>query len=117
MIGVGIIGFGFMGQTHWRCYSQLSDRARVVAVADLDPRRARGDITGTWGNLGDGPQQVDFSRIAGTTDWRALIARDDVDIVDVCVPTVDHVEIAVAALTAGKHVLCEKPLARTAREA
>src|SRR5262245_39412856 len=117
MIRVGLVGFGFMGQTHWRCYAKLADRARVVAVADIDPRRARGDITGTWGNLGDGPQEVDFSGVRGTTDWRELVAMSDVDMVDVCVPTPYHPEVAIAALAAGKHVLCEKPLARTAAAA
>jgi predicted dehydrogenase len=117
MVRVGIVGFGFMGQTHWRSYANLGDRAQVVGVADLDPRRARGDISGTWGNLGDGPQDVDFSRVGGTTDWRALVARDDVDVIDICIPTPYHTEIAVAALAAGKHVLCEKPLARTLSQA
>jgi predicted dehydrogenase len=117
MIRVGIVGFGFMGQTHWRCYSNLADRAQVVAVADLDPRRARGDISGTWGNLGDGPQQIDFSGVAGTSDWRELVAMPDVDLVDICVPTPDHSKIALAALAARKHVLCEKPMARTAADA
>jgi predicted dehydrogenase len=113
MIRVGIIGFGFMGQTHWRCYENLGERARVVAVADRDPRRARGDISGTWGNLGEGSSQVDFSQVRGFADWRELIADSSVDVVDICVPTPEHAEVAVAALAAGKHVLCEKPLART----
>jgi len=117
MIGVGIIGFGFMGQTHWRCFEHLRDQARVVAVADPDPRRARGDTTNSWGNIGDGPRQVDFSHVVGITNWRELITRDDIDVVDVCAPTPEHEEIVLAALAAGKHVLCEKPLARTARAA
>ena len=54
---------------------------------------------------------------AAETDWRALIARDDVDLVDICTPGDSHAEIAVAALAAGKHVLCEKPLANTVEEA
>ena len=51
------------------------------------------------------------------TDWRAVIARDDIDIIDVCTPGSSHEEIAVAALNAGKHVICEKPLANTVAEA
>ena len=51
------------------------------------------------------------------TDWRDVIARDDIDIVDICTPGDSHVEIAIAALAAGKHVLCEKPLANTVEEA
>ncbi|MFD9074299.1 Gfo/Idh/MocA family protein, partial [Streptomyces lasiicapitis] len=54
---------------------------------------------------------------AAETDWRALIARDDDDLVDICTPGDSHAEIAIAALDAGKHVLCEKPLANTVEEA
>src|SRR3954453_19002746 len=51
------------------------------------------------------------------TDWRTLVGREDVDLVDVCTPGDTHAEIAVAALEAGKHVLCEKPLANSVEEA
>src|SRR5205085_7047748 len=51
------------------------------------------------------------------TDWRQLIASPEVDVVDVCLPTPAHVEVVTAALAAGKHVLCEKPLARTSADA
>jgi len=61
MVRVGIIGFGFMGQMHWSCYAKLAENARVVAVADENIVRTKGDISGSWGNLGDGPQRVDFS--------------------------------------------------------
>src|SRR5206468_11874782 len=98
MIRVGIIGFGFMGQTHWRCYSQLKDKARVVAVADLNARRAAGDIGGTWGNLGDGPQKIDFTGVSTVTTAQALIDMSDVDLVDVCVPTPAHLQVASTAL-------------------
>ena len=117
MVRVGIIGFGFMGQTHWRCYNKLGDKARVVAVADENAARAAGDISGTWGNLGDGAGPVDFSSIATTTDWRELLSMSDVDAVDVCIPTPYHAEVVIAALLAGKHVLCEKPLAGWVRDA
>jgi predicted dehydrogenase len=114
MVRVGIVGFGFMGQTHWRCYDKLPESVQVVAVADADSRRARGDVSDTWGNLGNGQQQaVDFSQVKGITDWRELVAMSDVDVVDICVPTPYIPEVAIAALAAGKHVLCEKPLAGT----
>jgi predicted dehydrogenase len=51
------------------------------------------------------------------TDWARLVVRDDVDIVDICAPGDTHAEIAIAALAAGKHVLCEKPLANSVAEA
>ena len=58
-----------------------------------------------------------FGWAESASDWRAVIARDDIDVVDICSPGSSHVEIAIAALAAGKHVLCEKPLANTVAEA
>lgn len=117
MVRVGIIGFGFMGQMHWRCYEKMRDKVSVVAVADTDARRATGHIDGTWGNLGDGLAQVDFRGVTTTTNWRELVSLGQLDVVDVCVPTPYHVEIVEAALAEGKHVLCEKPLARSSDDA
>ncbi len=113
MVRVGIVGFGFMGQTHFRCYEKLNPSAKVVAVADINPARAAGDTTGTWGNMGGGPTQIDFSNIFGTQDYRDLLNRNNIDLIDVCVPTPSHASIVLDALQANKHVLCEKPLART----
>ncbi len=64
-----------------------------------------------------GPPRSGFGWRHAETDWRALIERDDVQLVDVCTPGDTHAEIAIAALEAGKHVLCEKPLANTLAEA
>ncbi len=58
-----------------------------------------------------------MDKLRGTTDWRELVNSPDVDVVDVCLPTPFHVEPATAALAAGKHVLCEKPMARTLAQA
>jgi predicted dehydrogenase len=114
---IGIIGLGMMGRTHYEAYQEVSG-ARVVAVADADPKRAAGDLAGTGGNvLRGGVGQLPMDRITGTTDWRALVDNPDVQVVDVCVPTTQHVELVTYALRAGKHVLCEKPLARTAADA
>lgn len=117
MIRVGIIGLGFMGRMHYGAYEQLPE-ARVVAVSDENPRRAAGDLSDGWGNVpGADVLQLPMDRIRGTTDWRELIGWDDVDVVDICLPTPMHVEAATAALATGKHVLCEKPLARTVEDA
>ncbi len=117
MIRIGIIGLGFMGKTHYGIYDK-NPEARVVAIADADPKRAAGDLSGGWGNVktGDTSDQLPMDRIKGTTDWRELIANPDVDVIDVCLPTPTHAEIVPAALATGKHVLCEKPLARTVAE-
>ncbi|MBJ3808377.1 Gfo/Idh/MocA family oxidoreductase [Streptomyces flavofungini] len=109
-MGVGMVGYAFMGAAHsqgWRTVGHVFDLplgARLAAVCGRDGTavRAAADRLG-WA--------------AAETDWRALIARDDVDIVDICTPGDSHAEIAIAALDAGKHVLCEKPLANTVEEA
>jgi predicted dehydrogenase len=113
---IGIIGLGMMGRTHYEAYQEI-DGAQVVMVADQDPKRASGDLSGTGGNvLQGGLTHLPMDRIKGTTSFLDLINSADVDIVDVCVPTTQHVEVATAALKAGKNVLCEKPLARTSAD-
>ncbi len=117
MVRVGIVGFGFMGQTHWRCYGKLPESAKVVGVADINPARTIGDTTGTWGNLGGGSTKVDFTGVFGTLDYRELLKRNEIDLIDVCVPTPVHAEVVLAAIEAGKHVMCEKPFGRTLQQA
>ncbi|MFJ4341597.1 Gfo/Idh/MocA family protein [Streptomyces sp. NPDC088915] len=109
-LGIGLIGYAFMGAAHsqgWRTVGRVFDlplRPVLAAVAGRDP----GAVRAAAGRHG---------WAAAETDWRALIARDDVQLVDVCTPGDSHAEIAVAALEAGKHVLCEKPLANSVAEA
>ncbi|MQS35728.1 Gfo/Idh/MocA family protein [Streptomyces katsurahamanus] len=109
-LGVGMVGYAFMGAAHsqgWRTVSRVFDlpmRPVLAAIAGRDPRAVRSAA----GRLG---------WAAVETDWRDLIARDDVQLVDICTPGDLHAEIAIAALEAGKHVLCEKPLANTVAEA
>jgi predicted dehydrogenase len=115
MAKIGIIGLGMMGRTHYEAYHEIG--ATVVAVADQDPRRAAGDLSGTAGNvLEGGLTRLPMDRIKGTTSASELIAMADVDVVDVCLPTTQHADVVTEALRAGKHVLCEKPLARTAAD-
>src|SRR5688572_12422188 len=118
MIRIGIIGLGFMGKTHYGIYDK-NPEAQVVAVADADPKRAGGDLSGGWGNVktGDTSDQLPMDRIKGSTDLRELLANPDLDVIDVCLPTPAHAEIVPAALATGKHVICEKPMARTSAEA
>ncbi|MFF8605930.1 Gfo/Idh/MocA family protein [Streptomyces sp. NPDC015346] len=105
-----MVGYAFMGAAHsqgWRTAGRVFDlpmRPVLAAVAGRSAAavRAAADRHG-WA--------------AAETDWRALVARDDVHLVDVCTPGDSHAEIAVAALEAGKHVLCEKPLANSVAEA
>jgi predicted dehydrogenase len=109
-VRVGMVGYAFMGAAHsqaWRTVNRVFDlpaRARMVAVCGRDAAgvAAAADRLG-WEE--------------STTDWRTLVARDDIDLIDICTPGDSHAEIAIAALAAGKHVLCEKPLANTVDEA
>ena len=116
-VSVGIIGLGFMGTTHWGVYRGLA-HARIAAIADVDPRKRRGDISAVVGNIGggDNSKPLDLSGVKVYKDAMDLIADPEIDVVDICVPTALHAEYARAALKAGKHVFCEKPLCRTAAE-
>lgn len=117
MIRIGIIGLGFMGRMHYGAYQSLP-QASVTAISDSNPKRAAGDLSDGWGNLaGADITKLPMDRIRGTTDWRELLNRDEVDVIDICLPTPAHVEVVTAALATGKHVVCEKPLARSSADA
>jgi predicted dehydrogenase len=105
-----------MGRMHIAAYGRI-DGVKIVAIADQDPKRAAGDFSGAWGNIAGAVDKLDMTGIAGTTDLQSLIESPDVDLVDICVPTPAHEALATAALAAGKHVLCEKPLALDAATA
>ncbi|MEZ6055689.1 MAG: Gfo/Idh/MocA family oxidoreductase [Planctomycetaceae bacterium] len=109
-LNIGIIGYGFMGRTHTNGYKRVGDffpelqyRPVLKAACARNAEKIQ-EFADQWGY-----ESVE-------TDWRKLIARDDIDAVDICVPNNLHKEIAIAAAKAGKMVLCEKPLALTAEE-
>ena len=112
-VRIGIVGLGFMGTTHWGVYKGLKN-ARIVAVADVDAKKRAGDVSAVVGNIGggDNSKPLDMKGVKAYCDAAALIADPEVDVVDICVPTPFHADIACAALAAGKHVFCEKPLCR-----
>jgi predicted dehydrogenase len=109
-LGVGMVGYAFMGRAHsqaWRTVDHFFDlpvAPRMAAICGRD----RAGVAAAAERLG-------WS--AWETDWKRLVDRDDVELVDVCTPGSSHAEISIAALEAGKHVLCEKPLANTVEEA
>ncbi|YCH07410.1 Gfo/Idh/MocA family protein [Arthrobacter sp. alpha11c] len=108
-LGVAAIGYAFMGKAHsnaWRNVASFFDvpafEQKVLVGRDTDA-------------VAEAAAKYGWAESA--TDWRAVIERDDVHIVDICAPGWMHAEIAIAALEAGKHVLVEKPLANTLAEA
>ena len=110
VLRVGMVGYAFMGAVHahaWRNAHRFFDlpiTPELTAVAG----RNKEAVSAAAERLGFASME---------TDWRALVERDDIDVVDICTPGDSHAVIAVAALQAGKHVLCEKPLANTVEEA
>jgi predicted dehydrogenase len=109
-VRVAMIGHAFMGGTHsvaWRSVNRAFDlplQARMAVVCGHDAQRAA-----------DAAARLGWAE--SSADWREVVARDDIDLIDICTPGDNHAEVAIAALNAGKHVLCEKPLANTVAEA
>jgi predicted dehydrogenase len=110
VLRIGLIGTGFMGRTHSNGYKRVGDFfpeleyqpvLKAVCARSEDKVKAFAE---QWGY-----ESVE-------TDWKKLIARDDIDAVDICTPNDMHAEIAIAAAAAGKMILCEKPLSRTLEE-
>ena len=108
-LGVAAIGYAFMGKAHSNAWRNVAGFFDVPAVEQkvLVGRDAAA--------VAEAAAKYGWAESA--TDWRAVIERDDVHIVDICAPGWMHAEIAIAALEAGKHVLVEKPLANTLAEA
>jgi len=109
-LNIGLVGYGFMGRTHSNAFLQaprffdLGYRPVLKAICARKPDRAK-SFADNWGY-----QSVE-------ADWKELVARPDIDLIDIASPNDTHAEIAMAAAGAGKMVLCEKPLGRTAEEA
>ena len=102
-LNVGVVGLGWAGRTHIESYLEL-ENVRVVAVADLDgERRAQAAKSYAVPNI--------------YADYEELVGREDLDIVSVATPNFLHAPVSIAALNSGRHVLCEKPLARSSVEA
>ena len=102
-LNIGIVGYGFMGRTHANGFSQaphffnLPVQPVLKAVCGRDAAKAKA-YAENWG----------FESVE--TDWKALVARKDIDLIDICTPNDSHADIAIAAAKAGKIVMCEKPL-------
>jgi len=106
---IGLVGYGFMGRVHSNAFHQAPHyfdfdyEPELVAVCGRDKANAEAHAS-RWG----------FSSVE--TDWRKLIERDDIDLIDIAAPNDMHKDIAIAAAQAGKMIMCEKPLGRNAEE-
>ena len=101
-LGVGVIGCGMISGNHFHALEKL-EHVALRAVCDIDEEKLQ--------------KTMEAQRVDGCATWRDLISRDDIDAVHICVPHHLHAEISIAALRAGKHVLCEKPMGVSLREA
>ncbi len=112
MIRVGIAGTGFMGWIHYLAYQKVRG-VKLAAVADPIKKRLDGDWRDIKGNFGPPGEMIDLSGVATYSDYNDMFADPNIDMVDICLPPSMHAKAAVAASKAGKHVLCEKPMAMT----
>jgi predicted dehydrogenase len=116
MIRIGLVGIGFMGRIHYLAGQKLNS-AKVAAVCSRDPKKLAGDWSATRGNFGPEPGHVDLSGVKRYASFDEMLADPEIDLVDVCTVTDQHVPMALAALKAGKHVLVEKPIALSTEDA
>lgn len=116
MIRVGVIGIGSMGLTHIGAYLKTPG-AKVVAIADNNLARLTGKSMAGGNVEGQASGGLDYSKVKQYDEGMKLIADPDIDLVDICLHTPLHLDYALAALKAGKHVMVEKPLARTSADA
>jgi predicted dehydrogenase len=113
---VGIAGVGFMGWIHYLGYQKVRG-AKVAAIATRDPKKRAGDWRGIQGNFGPPGAEIDLKGISAYADIAEMLADERLDLIDICLPPDLHVSATLAALKAGKHVLCEKPISLTTAEA
>ena len=112
MINVGLVGIGGMGRTHFECYRN-NPGAHLRAICDRNAAKLRGDWSEISLNLDPNAatDTVDLSGIETYGEFEQMLADPAIDLVDICLPTPLHARMTIAALRAGKHVLCEKPMA------
>ena len=113
---IAVAGLGFMGATHIRAWYNVAG-AELTAVISANPLKLAGDLSTTGGNMAPSAAQFNFQQVKRFSTLAQALADPEIDAVDLCLPTHLHAEAGLAALRAGKHVLLEKPLARTSAEA
>jgi len=116
MVSIGIVGLGFMGMTHYRGIQKVRG-AKVGAICTRNKKKLEGDWRGIRGNFGEPGGMEDLSKIGKFETIEALLADPQIDLVDICLPTDQHCDVAIRAMRAGKHVLVEKPIALQLKDA
>jgi predicted dehydrogenase len=102
VLNVALIGCGIISEHHIRAYQQHADRARIVVCCDIDPARAAA--------------RAELAGAKAVTSLEEVLSDPQIDAVEICTPHHFHAQAAIAAAQAGKHILCQKPLARTLAE-
>jgi predicted dehydrogenase len=108
MIRVGIVGLGFMGNMHFKCY-KATKQAEIVAVCDADEDRLKG--TGAAGNIPGAEEPLDLTGVEQYRDFDKMLSEAELDAVSITLPTYMHRDFTIKALERGLNVLCEKPMA------
>jgi predicted dehydrogenase len=107
---IAVFGLGFMGSTHLKAWKNVKG-ATLFAVADTIEKRLTGDLSDIQGNIGGPGEKMDFSEVRKYHSPEDALKDPDIEAVDICLPTDQHLSVALAALAAGKHTLVEKPMA------
>jgi predicted dehydrogenase len=116
MVRIGIAGIGFMGVTHYKAARNVTG-GQVTALFTRDAKKLAGDWTNVRGNFGEAGGVQDLSGVRKHNSLDALLNDPEVDLIDICLPTYLHREITLKALSRGKHVLVEKPIALNLEDA
>lgn len=117
MLKAGLIGIGFMGRGHLDNYIRFEEEGypvKLVAICDIDSEKFKGKFVS--GNIDVGVGKYDFSKYALYTDMEKMFEEQDLDFVDIALPTYLHAEASIQAMSRGLHVLCEKPMALNSKD-
>ena len=105
MLKIGIVGLGFMGKMHFRCYKSL-ENVKISVICDVDAKRLK-DSSGSSGNISGAEDYLDLSNISLYSDFSRMLAEEKLDVVSIASPTFLHASQTTEALKAGLDVFCE----------
>ncbi len=114
MLRISIVGWGFMGKMHFRCYKSDTN-VEVTAICDVDAKQLQ-NASGVTGNISGAEDDLDLSNIALYSDLSKMLAEEKIDALSIASPTFLHASQTIEALNAGVHVFCEKPMALNSGE-